>query len=94
MLLPRDGTTISQLQKHAAHLHKVGVLGVPDGDHRVHLLDQLLLLIVVKLHVPFGQPCLASSVLNQNESDLLQQQKLKRMTMLTHWVGKRVKKDT
>ena len=35
-------------------LDKVGVLGVPDGDDGMHLLDQLLLLLSLKVVVPFG----------------------------------------
>lgn len=50
-------------------LHKVGVLGIPDGDHGVHLLDQLLLLVVIELHVPLGQARLACPVLDKDESD-------------------------
>lgn len=34
-------------------LDKVGVLGVAHRHHGVDLLDQLLLLIVIELHVPF-----------------------------------------
>lgn len=52
------------------HLHKVGVFGVSDSDHGVHLLDQLLFLIVVKLHVPLSQARLARSVLDEDEADL------------------------
>lgn len=52
------------------HLHKVGVFGISDSDHGVHLLDQLLFLIVIKLHVPFGQACLARPVLDEDEADL------------------------
>lgn len=59
-------------KKGVSHLHKVGVLGIPDGDHGVHLLDQLLLLIVIELHVPLGQACLARPVLDEDEADLKQ----------------------
>lgn len=52
------------------HLHKVGVFGISDSDHSVHLLDQLLLLIVIKLHVPLGQARLACPVLDEDEADL------------------------
>lgn len=52
------------------YLHKVGVLGIPDSDHSMHLLDQLLLLVVIELHVPFGQSCLPCSVLDEDEADL------------------------
>lgn len=48
------------------------MLGIPDGDHGVHLLDQLLLLVVIELHVPLGQARLACPVLDKDESDLEQ----------------------
>lgn len=50
-------------------LHKVGVLGIPDSYHSMNFLNQLLFLIIVKLHVPFGQSCLPCSVLDQDEAD-------------------------
>lgn len=52
------------------YLDEVGVLGVPDCDDGVHLLDELLLLVVVEVHVPLGQPRLAGPVLDQDEADL------------------------
>lgn len=52
------------------YLDKVGVFGIPDRDHSVDFLDQLLFLIVIELHVPFGQSRLACSVLNEDEADL------------------------
>lgn len=55
---------------HPPYLNKVGVLGIPDRHHSVDFLDQLLLLVVVKLHVPLGQPRLACSVLNEDEANL------------------------
>lgn len=58
--------------KGVSHLHKVGVLGIPDSDHGVHLLDQLLLLVIIELHVPLGQTRLACPVLDEDESDLEQ----------------------
>ena len=48
-------------------LDKVGVLGVPDGDDGVPLLDQLLLLLVLEVHVPLGQPRLSRPVLDHYE---------------------------
>ena len=51
------------------HFYKVGVLGVAYRDQSVHLLNQLLLLVVIKVHVPFGQPGLAGSVLDEYETD-------------------------
>ena len=52
------------------HLHKVGVFGISDSDHGVHLLDQLLFLVVIELHVPLGQARLARPVLDEDEADL------------------------
>lgn len=52
------------------HLHKVGVLGISDSDHGMHLFDQLLFLIIIKLHVPLGQASLAGPVLDEDEADL------------------------
>lgn len=52
------------------YLYKVGVFGISDSDHGVHLLDQLLFLIIVKLHVPLGQARLARPVLDEDEADL------------------------
>lgn len=52
------------------YLDKVGVFGVPDRDHSVDFLYQLLFLVVIELHVPFGQSRLARSVLNEDEADL------------------------
>lgn len=36
----------------------------------MHFLNQLLFLIVIELHVPFGQSCLPCSVLDEDEADL------------------------
>lgn len=52
------------------YLYKVGVFGIPDSYHSVHFLNQLLFLIIIKLHVPFGQSCLPCSVLDEDEADL------------------------
>lgn len=52
------------------HLYKVGVFGISDSDHSVHFLDQLLFLIIIKLHVPLGQARLARPVLDKDEADL------------------------
>ena len=46
------------------HLHKICVFGIANGDQRVHLLNQLLLLIIVEMHVPLGEPCLPCAVLD------------------------------
>ena len=46
------------------------MFGVSDGDNGVHFFNQFLLLLILKLHVPLGQPRLACPVLNQDEPDL------------------------
>lgn len=53
-----------------ADLDEIGVFGIADGDDGVDLLDELLLLVVVKLHVPLGQAGLPSAVLDEDEADL------------------------
>ena len=50
--------------------HKVGVLGIPHCHQGMDLFNQLLLLIIIKVHVPFGQPGLASTILNEDETNL------------------------
>jgi len=49
------------------------MFGVADSDNRVDFFNELLLLIIVKVHVPLCQPRLASTVLDQNEAYLQQQ---------------------
>lgn len=53
-----------------SYLHKVGVLGITDSYNSMHFLYQLLFLIIIKLHVPFGQPCLPCSILDEDKADL------------------------
>lgn len=53
-----------------SYLHKIGVLGVSDGDDRVDFLNQLLLLVIIEIHVPFRQSGFASPVLDQDKSNL------------------------
>lgn len=53
-----------------AHLNKIGVLCIADSYDCMHLFNQLLFLIVIEVHVPFGQSGLSSTVLNQDEADL------------------------
>ena len=50
--------------------HKVGVLGVAHGHYGVDLLNQLLLFLILKLHVPFGEARLPGAILYQYEADL------------------------
>lgn len=52
------------------YLHKVGVLGISDSNDSMHFFNQLLFLIIIKLHVPFGQSCLSRSVLDEDKADL------------------------
>lgn len=58
-----------------SYLHKVGVFGISDCYYCVNFLDQLLLFIIIKLHVPFGQSCFPGSVLDENEADLRKEKK-------------------
>lgn len=50
--------------------HKVGVLGVTHGHYGVDLLNQLLLFLILKLHVPFREARLPGAILYQYEADL------------------------
>lgn len=52
------------------YLHKIGVFGISDSYHSMNFLNQLLFLIIIKLHVPFGQSCLSCSVLDEDEANL------------------------
>lgn len=36
------------------YLYKIRVLGISNGNNSVNLLDQLLFLVIVEIHVPFG----------------------------------------
>jgi hypothetical protein len=47
-----------------SEFNKIGVLGIAHCDHSMHLLNQLLLLVVVKVHIPLSKTGLASSILN------------------------------
>lgn len=62
--------TVSKNDSLIPYLDKVGVFCIPDRDHSVDFLYQLLFLVVIELHVPFGQSRLACSVLNEDEADL------------------------
>jgi len=52
------------------YLYKVGVFGITDCHYGVNLFNQLLLLIIIELHVPLGQPGLPCSILDEDEADL------------------------
>ena len=50
--------------KSKTYCHKVGMLGITHCYNGVHFLNQFLLLIILKVHVPLGQTSLACSILN------------------------------
>ena len=58
------------VQQKATYSDKVGVFCIPHGDNGVYFLDQLLLLVIIKVHVPLGQSGLACPVLDQDKPDL------------------------
>lgn len=43
-----------KLERAVTNLNEVRMLRISDGDHCVNLLYQLLLLIVIKIHIPLG----------------------------------------
>ena len=53
-----------------SHLDEVGVFGVSHRHNGMNLLNQLLLFLIIKVHVPLGESCLPRSVLDQNETNL------------------------
>lgn len=57
-------------KKGGHYLYKVGVFGISDRHYSMNLLNELLLLIIIKLHVPFSQSGFSCSVLDQNEANL------------------------
>jgi len=48
-------------------LHKVCMFGITHCDYGMNLLDKFLLLLVLKVYVPLGQPRLSRPVLNHDE---------------------------
>lgn len=56
-----------------SYLYKVGVFGISDCDYSMNFLNQLLLFIIIKLHVPLSQSCFPCAVLDENEADLRQE---------------------
>jgi len=50
-------------------LNKVGVFGISHSHNCMNFFYQLLLLFIVKVHVPLGQPGLARPVLDHHEPD-------------------------
>ena len=55
------------------HSNKVCVLGISDSDDGVDFFNQLLFLVILKVHVPLGQARLTGTVLNQDETNLHKQ---------------------
>lgn len=49
------------------HSNKVCVFSISNSHNRVNLFNQLVFLIILKMHVPFSQPRLPRSVLDENE---------------------------
>ena len=66
------GTIKKKLDVHrtSTYSDKVCVLCIPDGDNGVNLFNQLLLLIVLKVHVPLGEARLTGAILNQDKANL------------------------
>ena len=52
------------------YLNEIGVFGIPNGHNCVNFFDQLLLLVVIKVHVPFGQTGFPCPILDEYEPDL------------------------
>ena len=61
---------IQFINTFSTYLHKVGVFGIPYSDHCMNLFNQLLFLIVIKMHVPFGKTGFASPILNKYKANL------------------------
>jgi len=59
--------TIDNLE--VSKFDKVGVLSIPHRHNCMDFFDKFLLLLVVKVHVPLGQPGLARPVLDHDEPD-------------------------
>lgn len=45
------------------YFHEIRVFCITNGDHSMHLFNQLLLFIIVKVHIPFGQSSFARTIL-------------------------------
>ena len=52
------------------YLHKVGMFGVSHSNDGMNFFNQLLLLIIIKVHVPFGQASFAGTILDKDEPNL------------------------
>lgn len=55
------------------------MFSVSDRNQSVNFFDQFLLFVVIKVHVPFGQTCLAGTILDQDEPDLSRTSERSRM---------------
>lgn len=58
------------MTKNSTHSYKIGVFCIPDSYYGMDFFNQLLLLIILKVHIPLGQPSLACAVLDQDEPNL------------------------
>lgn len=56
------------------HLNKVSVFGISYCHESMNFLDQFLFLIIIEVHVPLGKSRFPSTILDKNESNLLQNQ--------------------
>ena len=52
------------------YLNKICVFSVSDSDNSMDFFNKFLFFVIIKVHVPFGQPCLAGTVLDEDESNL------------------------
>ena len=52
------------------YLNEVCVFSVSDSDNSMDFFNKFLFFVIIKVHVPFGQPCLAGTVLDEDESNL------------------------
>lgn len=52
------------------YLNKVSVFSISDRDYGMHFFYKFLFFIVVKVHVPFCQSCLSSTILDKDKTNL------------------------
>ncbi len=50
--------------------YEVGVLGISDSNNRMNFLNQFLLFIILKMHIPLSQTSFSCSVLDQDKPNL------------------------
>lgn len=58
------------------YLHEIGVFCVSHRDKGMHLLDELLLLVIVKVHVPFREASFSRTILDEDEANLQENTRL------------------